>query len=60
MHELTVKVHFMVGQKVEYNSRVKDEGIVTAIFMQEKEIKYLVIWSDKKDSYHYHYELKYK
>lgn len=60
--KLELEVEFAIGSTVEYRNKMgKDEGIVTGYYITELgHIRYNVIWSDKKDSYHYGFELKAK
>lgn len=47
-----------IGDPVEYNSRVKDYGLITAICIRQSGTQYAVTWSDKVERWHFDFELK--
>lgn len=59
--KITVEVEYEVGDAVEYNSKMgKDEGRVYGIEIKQTGIRYGVMWSDKREGWHYNFELKSK
>jgi hypothetical protein len=60
--KLEIEVEFEIGASVNFNNKMgKDEGVVIGYYITEgSRIRYAVVWSDKKDLYHYGIELKMK
>ncbi len=59
--KIEVEILFDFGDRVIYANKIgKDEGFVTCLKICGDEVMYGVTWSDKKENYHYWFELEKK
>lgn len=56
--KIELEVEFAIGASVLFMNKIgRDEGTVTGYSVRKGSIMYIVCWSDKKEGYHYGFEI---